>query len=310
MILMLCAMLALVMFAIGANTLVQIMDKSKPEPPIQVKDMNDLNGAHDTNMPQTQHSESGISFDHPVNLLVLGLDEEELRTDVILLFNYNPINYKLNILSIARDTRVYARGKYSKINALYYAGNESLISSEVQQITGLRAEYYLIMNFKGFRKIVDTLDGVDFNVPFQMDYDDPFQNLHIHLKKGMQSLNGAKAEQLVRYRKGNNTREGYIDGDIGRIKMQQDFLRALISQKMNIRYIPKINDVFNILKDNMNTNLGLSDLYHYLGGVIKVKPTGISTFSLPGESVIKSDIWYYIYDKDNTTKMIEDNFYR
>lgn len=256
------------------------------------------------------HFESSISGEQPVNFLVLGLDQEKVRTDVILLFNYEPTASKLNILSIARDTRVLDRGRFSKINALYSAGGEKLVAEETTRITGLPVHYYLTMDFEGFRKIVDALGGVEFNVPFRMKYDDPDQDLHINLYKGMQLLDGNAAEQLVRYRKGNRSGQGYIDGDIGRIRMQQDFVRSLLKQKLSLKYLNRVNDIFGLLGEYMRTNIGLPDVAEYVGSIRKVNADEVNVFTLPGDSAIKGGVWYFIYDEKETAKMINDGFYR
>lgn len=179
-----------------------------------------------------------------INVLVLGLDDDETRSDVIALINYNPIESKMKILSIARDTRVRVNGKYTKINSLIGKGGEKLVVDMVEEITGLPIDYYITLNFKGFREIVDILGGVEIDVPFDMDYDDPYQNLHIHLKKGKQVLDGKKAEEFVRYRKGNHSGEGYEDGDLGRIKMQQLFIEEFVKQKLKLKYLLKADEIF------------------------------------------------------------------
>jgi LCP family protein required for cell wall assembly len=260
--------------------------------------------------PGTAHKESSVSAERPVNLLVLGLDKEMVRTDVILLFNYEPEQSKLNILSVARDTRVPDRGRFSKINALYSAGGEALVAREVSRITGLPVHYYLTLDFEGFKKIVDTLGGVDFDVPFRMKYDDPDQDLHINLHKGLQHLDGDAAEQLVRYRKGNRAGQGYIDGDIGRIKMQQDFIRSVIKQKLNFKYLNRVDDIFALLGKYMSTNIDFPDIAEYLGSLRRIDADEIRTFTLPGDSAIRDGAWYYIYDEEGTDEMIKDNFFK
>lgn len=246
----------------------------------------------------------------PVNLLMLGMDGEELRSDVILMFNYSPERNALNILSFARDTKVTAGGRTSKINALEAIGGIPLVIRQIEELTGLPVNYYLTMNFKGFRQIVDLLDGVTVNVPFDMDYDDSGQDLHIHLQKGLQVLDGVKAEQFVRYRKGNRPGQGYTDGDIGRIGAQQDFLRALIDQKLKLKYLSKADDVFLILKENMGTNIEIGDLRYYLKDVQNLGKGKISTFTAPGESVYTGRTWYFIVDREKTLEIVNENFYK
>jgi len=220
----------------------------------------------------------------PVNLLLLGLDKDRTRSDVIMLINFNPAKGKLNILSIARDTKVLLNGKPVKINSLIGTGGEEAVSRTVSEITGLPIHYYATLDFEGFKKIIDTLGGVEYEVPFDMDYDDPEQNLHIHLSSGLQVLDGDKAEQFVRYRK------GYTDADIGRIKAQQDFLKALINQKLKLRYLSKIDDIFYVLKDYMKTNIELKDINYYLKYINKVQNIEVNTYILPGEAEFSNNI--------------------
>jgi LCP family protein required for cell wall assembly len=246
---------------------------------------------------------------NPINLLVLGLDGDGTRSDVILLANYRPGENNVNILSITRDTKVIVKSKNAKINALIGMGGEKLIVSKVEEMTGLTIDYYLTMDFNGFRKIIDELGGVEINVPFDMHYDDPMQNLHIHLKKGRQVLDGSKAEQFVRYRKGNIYGQGYRDGDLGRIKAQQLFIRELIKQKLSIKYISKIDDIYAILKEYTKTNIKLTDIMYYLKK-FNIKIDEIKTWTIPGDSAIIDSVAYFIYDSKETFEIIKNNFYK
>lgn len=311
-----CAILLLVLFANGMYVLSLPGGNGHRPAPVPISEYKGQSSKEtkfkhsNFNQPDFRQLESSTSEEIPLNLLVLGLDKDGTRCDVIMLFNFEPGLSKINLLSIARDTRVLDRGKYGKINALYSRGGEKLVAEEVTEITGLPVHYYLTVDFKGFRKIIDTLGGVQFYVPFRMSYDDPTQDLYIHLRKGMQLLNGKKAEQLVRYRKGNYKGQGYTEGDIGRIKMQQDFLKALIKQKVSFRYISRVDDIFGILRKYVKTNITLSDITHYLGSIGKIKADEIETFTIPGDSRMIGDTWYFIYDRDKVYTIINDNFYK
>ncbi len=243
-----------------------------------------------------------------VNLMVLGLDRDKTRCDVILLFQYDPAAQKINLLSVARDTRVVVNGSYCKINAVYSKGGERLVAKKISQITGLPVHYYITLDFEGFRKIIDVFGGVEFYVPFRMNYDDPTQNLHIHLKKGLQVLNGKKSEQLVRYRKGNVKGQGYLEGDIGRIKMQQDFLNAFIDQKLKLRYISKVDELFGILSSYMKTNITLEDVSYYITDIPKIRGSKVEAIVIPGDSRVINGVWYYIYDRSKTKALIREHF--
>ncbi len=268
--------------------------------------------SYDNTLGQAKHLlgnvESSATEENPVNLMVLGLDGDETRCDVIMLLHFVPSSSHLSIISVARDTRVVSEGAYERINALYSKGAEKRIAKELTEITGLPVHYYITVDFKGFRKIIDTLGGVEFYVPFNMNYDDPTQNLHIHLKKGLQVLNGKKAEQLVRYRKGNTKGQGYTEGDIGRIKMQQDFMKALVRQKLNIRTLSKTAEIFEILRQYVETNIEISDITYYIKSVVKVRSDDIQTLTLPGTSRMIKGKWYFIYDREETAALMETHF--
>ena len=251
---------------------------------------------------------SGNEGEGPVNLMVLGLDGDKTRCDVILLFQYEPAASKLKLLSIARDTRVVVNGSYCKINAVYSKGGERLVARKIKQITGLPVHYYITMDFEGFRRIIDTFGGVEFFVPFRMRYDDPTQGLHIRLNKGLQLLDGKKAEQLVRYRKGNYKGQGYTEGDIGRIRMQQDFLNAFIDQKLKFRYISKADELFSILEKYVKTNITLNDAAYYMTGIARIRDSEMAPLVLPGESRIIDGVWYYIPDRSKTRELVREHF--
>jgi len=254
--------------------------------------------------------ESGTSLAKPVNVLILGMDEEGERSDCIVLLNYNENDGGLNILSIARDTRVLYRGRYMKINALVARGGEKLLINKVREITGISADYYITLDFNGFRELIDALEGVEMNVPFDMDYDDPEQNLHIHLQKGWQVLNGQKAEQFVRYRKGNRNGQGYIDGDIGRIKAQQEFIKAFLEQKLKLKYLTKAGEVFYILRKHMRTNIEPEDISYHFRSVRNISIDKIRTYTTPGDSGYIDGIWYFFCDGEKTRELVDSNFFK
>lgn len=295
---LICSVFSIALFTGGVLILSQDKANSKAEFPIK----NDPVKIIKREAEDTDEAVSNVNF------LVLGLDEDETRSDVITLINYNSRRGNLKVLSLARDTRVKSNGKYMKLNALYGKGGEELIIEKVEEITGLGIDYYVTLNFKGFREIVDTLGGVEINVPFNMNYDDPEQDLHIHLKKGRQVLDGEKAEQLVRYRKGNRAGQGYKDGDIGRIKTQQLFINEFIKQKLKMKYLLKADDIFNILKDNMKTNVKVENVGEIAKIVKTIDTDQVQGYTLPGNSTFIDGQWYYIYNKKETLELIKNEF--
>ncbi len=316
--LVVCVTISFILFVSGLSCLILINESSNNKhygntSPVDPESLsNPENPINPVNPIKTENSDedANTQTDAPVNLLIIGLDGEEVRSDVIVLLNFNPKNGGLNILSVARDTRVRARGRIEKINALIGMGGEKLLAKGIEQLTGLTVNYYITLNFEGFRKMINTLDGVEFEIPFDMDYDDPEQNLHIHLHKGFQTLDGNKAEQLVRYRKGNRPEQGYIDGDIGRIKVQQKFMKALIEQKVRFKYLSKADDIFHILKKHMKTNIEIGDLNRYVRCIRNISYDSVKSYTVPGDSAVIDDLWFFICDKVKTRELIEKYFYR
>ena len=243
-----------------------------------------------------------------INILVVGLDKDGYRTDTILVATYDMDNDIVNILSIPRDTRMYVGGNYQKINCAYAItknGKRNGINGTIEAVTRLTAipiNYYVEFTFEAFRDMIDALGGVDYDVPQNMNYDDPYQDLHIHLTKGYQHLDGDKAEQFVRFRK-------YPMGDIDRVKAQQNFIKALAEQKLNASIIGKLSDIFKVLQKNIKTNFKPSDVLKYAVNLKDLESSNINTYSLPGIADSESyGASYWIADMAELKTLIEETF--
>ncbi|MBQ2942258.1 MAG: LCP family protein [Clostridia bacterium] len=211
-----------------------------------------------------------------LNALVMGLDKDETRTDTILFVSYNSENGKCFVMSIPRDTYVNVDGRPIMINSAYAKGGLELTINKVKDLTGLPINYYVVFTFKDFRKVIDALGGVEFDVrPEGYYYEDPYQDLIINIPGGYQVLDGEKAEGLVRYR------ADYPRADLERVEVQQKFVRALIEQKFNAEYIASIPKVYDAIKDTLKSNLSLSALLSYSGEIIEGGVTSIETHTLP-----------------------------
>ncbi len=254
-----------------------------------------------------------------VNILLLGVDEGGMRSDTIMLASLNGRTGRLSVLSIPRDTRVLIGRYYQKINAAVGIGHqevrkgnlsepEELTVQKVKLLTGLPVHYFMSVNFDGFMEIIDALGGVEFDVPFRMKYDDPVQNLHIDLQPGLQVLDGKKSHDFVRFRKGNPGFPGYAMGDLGRIEAQQAFIRALISQKVNAKYLLKADDIFEVVKRNVRTNYTAKDLIKHLGSIGKISADTMKMYQLPGASQTIGGASYFICDNAKTEELVNTVF--
>ncbi len=260
--------------------------------------------------------EKGVGI---VNILLLGVDKGGMRSDTTMLVSMNGHTGEVNILSIPRDTRIPVGNGYQKINAAIGIGAqevkrgriqepEELSVQKVKQLTGLPIHYFMSVDFDGFKAVIDALDGVDFEVPFDMKYDDPVQGLHIDLKKGMQHLDGEAAHDFVRFRQGNPGYKGYATGDLGRIEAQQAFVKALVQQKLRPKYLLKAGQLFDVVCEYVRTNYTAKDLVKHLGTISKIDSESVKMHQLPGYPQMIGGVSYYICDDVKMREMVETVF--
>ncbi len=247
-----------------------------------------------------------------VNILVIG--QSQNLTDTLMVCSYDPKTQDACMLSIPRDTFVgrnknYATGN-DKINALYQIDPNKLVES-VNRITGLDIKYYVKVDTKGLRDLVDSVGGIDFDVPMDMDYDDSSQNLHIHLKAGYQHLDGDKAEQVVRFRHNNDgssyPRE-YGDQDLGRMKTQRAFITEVVKQLAKAENITKVDDFIKIANNNVESNFNLWTLKDYAPYVIDYKTENMKSATLPGVPEMFNGLWFYSPNKKETEELVKELF--
>ena len=265
------------------------------------------------------HDEDTIKNLEPIQVLLMGVstDNGGKLTDTIIIGTYDPKNQKASLLSIPRDTFVGKNpktgGGSDKINSLYQKGPEKTLE-KVNQITGLDIKYYMVIDNQALIKLVDVIGGVEFNVPINMKYDDPSQNLHINLKKGLQTLNGDKAEQLLRFRKGNKGEtypEEYGGNDYGRMKTQRDFMIETAKQTIKAKNILKVKDIVDIAYEYVETNLSIATIKDYVPYAININIDEIKSAVIPGGSYGPSTtpsypLWFFIHDEKETEKLIQE----
>ena len=272
------------------------------------------------NLALDTHKPGGI-----VNILLMGTDDGGDRCDTIMLVNLNGETGMLNVLSIPRDTAIASRNSsgsiiynssgvpvYNKINSYMAIGKqqvakgnikvpEELVIRKVKEITGLPIHYFATVDFKGFINIIDALGGVDFNVPEDMNYDDPYQNLHIHLKKGMQHLDGQAAHDFVRFR---NYRNG--QADLARVDAQQNFIKELIRQKLTVSNLNKIDELYEVVNKNVRTNYSFEKVMESFGTIKNLSADKVKMYVLPNSPKWINGGSYVIYNTSENMKLLDE----
>lgn len=228
---------------------------------------------------------------------IYGVDKEGDRTDTIMVCCYNQPLDELTIISVPRDTLIeVSREAFNmlqeeypepgqrgmKINAIYHYGQDKyglpFLKEELEEMIGVPIDYYCKVSFDAFDYLIDAIGGVQYNVPMQMDYDDPSQDLSIHLKPGMQTLDGKQAEGLVRFR------YGYTNADIGRVEVQQDFCRELLKQLVSKdAFFSNASAYLTTFFKYVETDVKLTDAIKYMSVVKDFNANNIVTYTMPGD---------------------------
>lgn len=181
------------------------------------------------------------------NMLFVGVDKGG-RADTIMLFEVEKDSMKC--VSIPRNT-LMENNRISDIFAKEN-GNQAIIDA-VKKNLNVPIHYYAEMNLSAVKEIIDSVGGIEFDVPMDMNYDDPYQDLHINLKKGVQTLSGEDVCGLLQFRR------GYTEGDLSRIQLHGQFLNEFIKQKLNKENIDKASDILQIVSENIKTNYSISN---------------------------------------------------
>lgn len=250
----------------------------------------------------------------PIFVLVLGVSEDisAQLTDTIMLCGYNPKSQKAIMLSVPRDTFVgkneETAGGYDKINAQIQTSADKTVE-KVQLITGVTIDYYVIVRNISLTSIFETVGSVEFDVPINMDYDDPTQDLHIHLKKGKQTLEPDQIEQLLRFRHNNDGSSypsSYGDNDYGRMRTQRDFIKAVMDQKVSLQNVGQLKDMASTVYTNLQTNMSGYTVLDYVPHALKFKTSDLRTEMLPGQSAMMNNLWFYRTNFKQTRQLVNE----
>lgn len=212
------------------------------------------------------------------NILLYGVDNDAGGSDTNMLMRFDAVNKTVDVVSLPRDT-LMSNGH--KLNSSYNNGGTEKLRSNIEDMLGVPVDFYVSVDLKGFIALIDQIGGVDFDVPEDMDYDDPYQDLHIHFKKGLQHLSGQQSMEVVRFRH-NNDNTGYGgQQDLGRIGTQQAFLKTVAQKLMKLENVPAMAETF--LK-YVKTDLTLGNLMWLANQALSMGGMdAISFATLPGD---------------------------
>jgi len=200
-------------------------------------------------------------------------------TDTLMLASIDPENGTMDVVSIPRDTRADVSWQGPKINTVFAMMGGSIyhLMEEVEKLVGFMPDFYVVLDLQAFVELVDILGGVRLNVPFRMQYSDPYDSppLHINLEPGYQTLSGTQAMHFIRYRT--------ADGDLGRVQRQQHFLRAVATESLRVRNVPRVPALMGVFGEHVDTNLPLSGMIYLAQQMMGMGSENLNFHTMPTE---------------------------
>lgn len=260
------------------------------------------------------HNENTKKNLDTITFLILGKSQN--LTDTIMVCSYDPKNQTAAMLSIPRDTftgnNKDKATAMQKINSLYQISPQKTLDA-VNKLTGLNIQYYATIDTKSLRDVVDAVGGVYFDVPRDMKYTDTEQKLYIDLKQGYQLLDGDKAEQLLRFRHGQNLSDTYSSDygqqDLGRMRTQREFLVEAAKQIMQAKNVFKIGEFIDIAHKNLETNIPLNLIKDYVPYALEFNMDNVQSDMLPGAAGTYNKVALYIADTKKAKELVRDMFH-
>ncbi len=246
-------------------------------------------GVEESSVPDAEHGKTYV-------FLAAGRDEVSGLTDVLMLVSFDTENLKVNVVQIPRDTYFRCTKRtYRKINGAAEAlGGIDKLAEALEAALGINIDYTAQFSLDALGKMVDLIGGVPVKIPYEMDYEDPYQNLYIHLDAGEHILNGDDAKQFVRFR------AGYVRGDIARTDAQKIFMAAFVKKLTTGVSILKIPSIINVMLGDVKTNMTFTECLEFAQKALKVKTTDVIMITLPGNDArtkVDSGAWYYIINR-------------
>ncbi|MDR1979439.1 MAG: LCP family protein [Synergistaceae bacterium] len=227
-----------------------------------------------------------------VNILIVGLDEVDggRRSDAIALAVVDQDAQAIRMLSIPRDSRVQIPGRgWDKINHAYAYGGLTLLKETVMNLFNVGINYFVVVNYDSFPRIVDLLGGIDIDVEKKLVYTDYSAKLFINIPKGPQHMTGKTLLEYVRFRHDPL-------GDIGRVQRQQKVVALLMEKLKSASIIPKIPSLVGEIVSAVNTDLTPKDALNFLRFANALPRDRIKLAMTPGKAAYIGEVSYWIID--------------
>ena len=253
--------------------------------------------------------------------LIAGVDDVSMSTDVMMLASLDTENKKIHVMQLPRDTFVNAAvGGFTtvhRVNAVFTGEYNRQVNKGISQKTAktlamqalcerletqlcITIDEYVLINTSAFCSIIDAVGGVNFEVPFDMFYEDPEQDLYIDLKAGYQHLDGVACEGLIRYR------SGYATGDIGRVELREDFLVEAFRQVKENVGVGNMVRLIPTFFSKIKTSMSMNDMISYTKEAYKVDAENIDVRTIGGSVIQNPTTGAWVYFCLNKAEALAD----
>ena len=211
------------------------------------------------NTSKRETASAGKSIKDPFTILLMGVDSTDegldkntvANGDSLILITFNPHTLNATMISIPRDSYVpiacWSGKPENKITHAAAYGTDCMMST-IEEYFDITIDYYAKINFRGLVSLVDTLGGIDVEVPQDLCTDNSNREKQVCIKQGFQHLNGEEALVLARNRK------QLLNGDLDRGLNQQIVIQGLVNKVKDMKSIKDVNSVLNTISNNLDTN--------------------------------------------------------
>lgn len=242
-----------------------------------------------------RETETYLVAEDKTSVMIMGVDEREGdvgRSDTLMVAFIDPKKDQASLLSIPRDSRVrIPRFGYDKINAAYAHGGYTLTKRTVEEFLDTRVDHHVLVKVPAFKRIIDAIGGIELDVEKRMYYVDEWDDdggLYIDLYPGYQHLDGKDAIGYVRYRD--------EEGDIGRVRRQQNFMRAVMEKVTSPSIIPRLPDIIREVMGSVDTDLSFREILALAGSLREAQKNGLTAKMVAGRGLYIDGIAYWIPD--------------
>lgn len=239
--------------------------------------------------PKSEKRETEVSIQNqdPVSFLLLGVDKrpgDPGRSDTIMVATVNPEKENMILFNIPRDTYVdiVGRGTQDKINHAYAFGGIEMAMNTVENFLDIPIDYYAEINMEGFQEVIDTVGGVEIDVPFA------FKSSGVSFTEGPMFMDAETAMAYVQMRKKDPR------GDFGRNDRQQQVVKAILQQSLTVANFNKIDDIVRSVGNNLKTSVAPADYFSLQDIYRKINTGEIESFQIKGEGKMMNGVYYYV----------------